>query len=76
MVLRSSILIITLILICLYMANIEISFSSREMETQKEEGLLESTLTHINDNFEVGFKSHSSTVPMKWSLPHIDIFKN
>ena len=64
MVLRSGILIITLILICLYLANIELSFS-REMESQKEEGLLEPTLTHINDNFEVSFESHFSTVPMK-----------
>ena len=64
MVLRSGILIITLILICLYLANIEISFS-REIESQMEEGLLESTLTHFNDNFEVGFESYFSTVPMK-----------
>ena len=67
MMLRSGIIIIATILICLYFANIE-------MESQKEEGFLESTLyTPINDNFdEVGFESQFSTVPMMWSLPHIN----
>ena len=66
MAIRSSILVITLILICLHIAHFGIFFSYGDEESEKEEVRLESmlsepyipSLTPINDNLKVGITYH------------------
>ena len=66
MAIRSSILVITLTLICLNIADVGIFFSYGDEESEKEEVRLESILTEpyipsltpTNDNLEVGFTYH------------------
>ena len=65
MVTRSIILVITLILICIHIANFGI-FSHEDEKSEKKEARLESmltdsyllSLTPTNDNLEVGFTYH------------------
>ena len=66
MAIRSSILVITLILICLNIADFGIFFSYGDEKPEKEEVRLESMLTEphipsltpINDNLKVGITYH------------------
>ena len=66
MAIRSSILVITLILICIHIADFGIFFSYGDEKPEKEEVRLESMLTEphipsltpINDNLKVGITYH------------------
>ena len=53
MLLRSSILVIALILIWIHISNIGFLSSPGEKDSQKDEIPLESTLSPINDNFDL-----------------------